>query len=129
MGQALLVNVDLATGAEILRIVEKAGVKVNVALWVKLEEYSDWRLLMSSRHFEASGPGKASGLVFDAQVAADFPVEETPAILILPMADPTVRALRRYFRRLSGRAVEGTRVGGQQFGNRWVEDGYVYRVS
>jgi len=25
--------------------------------------------------------------------------------------------------------VEGERIGGQQFGNRWVEDGYVYRVS
>jgi len=127
MGQALLVNIDLDTGAEILRIVEKAGVKVNVALWVKLEEYSDWRLLMSSRQFNAAGPGNASSLVFDALVAADFPVEKTPAILILPMTDPTVRALRRYFRQ--NKDVEGTRIGGQQFGNRWVEDGYVYRVK
>jgi len=55
MGQALLVNIDLDMGAEILRIVDKAGVKVNVALWVNLEEYSDWRLLMSSRQFDAVG--------------------------------------------------------------------------
>jgi hypothetical protein len=129
MGQALLVNIDLATGAEILRIIEKAGVKVNVALWVKLEEYSDWRLLVSSRQLDAAGPGKASGLVFDALVAADFPVEKTPTILILPMADSTVRALRRYFQNVKGTTTEGRRIGGQQFGNRWVEDGYVYRVS
>jgi len=25
--------------------------------------------------------------------------------------------------------VAGMRIGGQQLGNRWVEDGYVYRVS
>jgi hypothetical protein len=31
MGQALLVNIDLDAGAEILRIIEKAGVKVDVA--------------------------------------------------------------------------------------------------
>ncbi|MGA3044844.1 MAG: hypothetical protein ABSF54_29045 [Bryobacteraceae bacterium] len=129
MVQALLVNVDLDTGAEILRIVEKAGVKVNVALWVNLEEYSDWRLLMSSRQFDAAGSGKASSLVFDALVAADFPVEKTPAILILPTTDSTVRALRRYFGKVKGLTVEGRRIGGQQFGNRWVEDGYVYRVS
>jgi hypothetical protein len=93
----------------------------------KLEEYGDWRLLMSSRQLDAGGPGKASGLVFDALMPPDFPVEKTPTILILPMTDPTVRALRRYFRQ--NKDVEGMRIGGQQFGNRWVEDGYVYRVS
>jgi len=124
-----LVNIDLAAGAEILRIVEEAGVKVSVALWVKLEEYNSWRLLISSRRFDAAGPGKASSLVFDALVAADFPVEKTPAILILPTTDPTVRGLRRYFGKVKGLTVEGRRIGGQRFGNRWVEDGYVYRVS
>jgi len=127
MGQALLVNVDLDAGAEILRILDKAGVKVNVTLWVNLEEYSDWRLLMSSRQFDAVGRHKAAGLVFDALDAAGFPVEKTMSILILPMTDPTVRALRRIFGK--AKSVAGMRIGGQQFGNRWVEDGYVYRVS
>jgi hypothetical protein len=120
MGQALLVNVDLDTGAEIVRIVDEAGIRVSVAAWIVLDEYGDWRFLMSSRH-------KASGLVFDALDAAAFPVRKTPTILILPMTDPTVRALRRYFRQ--NKDVEGERIGGQRFGNRWVEDGYVYRVS
>jgi hypothetical protein len=127
MGQALLVNIDLDAGAEILRIVDKAGVNVSVALWVNLDEYSDWRLLMSSRQFDVAGPHKASGLVFDALNAAGFPVEKTPTILILPMADPTVRSLRRIFAK--AKAVEGMRLGGQQIGNRWVEDAYVYRIS
>ena len=127
MGQALLVNVDLDAGAEILRIMDRAGVRVSVAAWIVLDEYGDWRLLLSSRQLDAAGPGKASGLVFDALVAADFPVEKTPTILILPMTDTTVRALRRHFRQREN--VEGARIGGQQFGNRWVEDGYVYRVS
>ena len=61
MGQALLVNVDLDAGAEILRIMDKAGVKVSVAAWVVLEEYGDWRLLLSSRQLDAAGPRKASG--------------------------------------------------------------------
>lgn len=127
MGQALLVNVNLQAGAEILRIMDTAGVKVSVAAWVVFDEYGDWRLLLSSRQLDAAGPGKASGLVFDALVAADFPVERTPTILILPMADSTVRALRRSFGK--ARAVEGMRLGGQQIGKRWVEDAYVYRIS
>ena len=127
MGQALLVNVDLAAGAEILDIMDKAGVKVSVAAWIVFDEYGDWRLLLSSRQLDTAGPGKASGLVFDALVAADFPVEKTPTILILPTTDPTVRTLRRIF----GKAmtVEGMRLGGQMIGKRWVEDAYVYRIS
>jgi hypothetical protein len=127
MGQALLVNVDLDAGAEILRIMDKAGVKVSVAAWIVFDEYGDWRLLLSSRKFDAAGPGKASGLVFDALVAADFPVERTPTILILPTTDSTVRTLRRIFGK--AKTVAGMRLGGQQIGKRWVEDGYVYRVS
>jgi hypothetical protein len=127
MGQALLVNVDLDAGAEILRIMDRAGVKVGVAAWIVLDEYGDWRLLLSSRQLDAAGPGKASGLVFDALVAADFPVERTPTILILPTTDPTVRTLRRIFGK--AKTVEGMRLGGQMIGNRWVEDGYVYRVQ
>jgi hypothetical protein len=127
MGQALLVNVDLDAGAEILRIMDKAGVKVSVAAWIVLDEYGDWRLLLSSRPLDAAGPGKASGLVFDALVAADFPVERTPAILILPTTDPTVRTLRRTLAK--AKTVEGMRLGGQMIGKRWVEDAYVYRIS
>jgi hypothetical protein len=129
MGQALLVNIDLNTGAEVLRILDEAPVKVSVALWVHLEEYSNWRLLLSSRQLDAAGLLAAYGLVNDALDAAGFPFEKTPTILILPTTDTTVRALRRYFRKVKGMTVEGTRIGGQQFGNRWVEDGFVYRVQ
>jgi hypothetical protein len=127
MGQALLVNVDLNAGAEIIRILDNAEVRVSVATWIVFDEYGDWRLLLSSRQLDAAGPGKASGLVFDALVAADFPVEKTPTILILPTTDSTVRALRRIASRV--KTVEGLRLGGQQIGKRWVEDAYAYRIS
>src|SRR5580693_4155126 len=66
MGQALLVNIDLDTGAEIVRIVDEAGIKLSVAAWIVLDEYGDWRFLMSSRQFDAIGRHKASGLVVGA---------------------------------------------------------------
>jgi hypothetical protein len=59
--------------------------------------------------------------------AGGFPMEKKPPVLILPMTDPFVRALRRYFGK--AKSVEGMRLGGQTFGNRWVEHAYVYRVS
>jgi hypothetical protein len=127
MGQALLVSIDLDTGTEILRILDEASLKVNVALWALLEEYTDWRLVFASRRFDAVGTLEAHGIVNDALRATGFPIENKPSILILPMTDPTIRSLRRIFGKT--KTVAGMRIGGQQFGNRWVEDGYVYRVS
>ena len=127
MGQGLLVSVDLDRGASIVRILDEASVKVSVALWALLEEYNDWRLLLASRRFDAAGPLEAHGLVNDALRAAGFPIENKPSILILPMTDSTVRALRRIFGK--SKNVEGMRIGGQTIGDRWVEDGYVYRIS
>ncbi len=127
MDQTLLVSVDLDIAAEILRTLDAAGLKASVALWALLEEYTDWRLILAARRFDAAGPLEAHGIVNDALRTAGFPIEKKPSILILPMADPTVRALRRAFARTKN--VAGMRIGGQQFGNRWVEDGYVYRVQ
>ncbi|MGC9950044.1 MAG: hypothetical protein ABSF64_27070 [Bryobacteraceae bacterium] len=127
MGQALLVSIDLDTGAEILRILDEANLKASVALWARLEEYNNWRLVLASRRFDAAGPLEAHGIVNDALRVAGFPIENKPSVLILPMSDPTVRALRRIFGK--ARNVAGMRLGGQQSGNRWVEDAYVYRIS
>ena len=127
MGNALLVRIDLDQGAQILRILDEAGLKVLVALWVHLEEYTDWRLLLCSKRFDNAGPLEGYGILNAALDAAGFPMEKKPPVLILPMTDPLVRALRRYFGK--ARSVEGMRLGGQTIGNRRVEDAYVYRVS
>lgn len=127
MGQALLVGIDLERGSEILRILDQAGIRVSVALWAVLEEYNDWRLLLASRRLDANRLLESYGLVNDALRAAGFPMEHKPSIVILAMTDPTVRELRRIFGKATN--AEGMRLGGQQIGNRWVEDAYVYRIS
>ena len=53
-------------------------------------------------------------------------LEETPALLILKMTDPFIRALRRLFSKT--KSVEGMRLDGQLIGDRFVEDALVYRV-
>lgn len=127
MDKALLVNMELERGSEILRILDEAGLKVRVALWVVLEEHGDWRLLLCARRFDEVGLRGGIELVNRALSAASFPIEDKPSILILPMSDPSVRDLRRIFGK--AKTVEGMRIGGQQIGNRWVEDGYAYCIS
>jgi hypothetical protein len=60
-------------------------------------------------------------------IAAGLRPEETPPIVILPMADPFIRGLRRTFGKT--KSVEGMRLGVQTIGDRFVEDSVVYRIS
>jgi hypothetical protein len=47
--------------------------------------------------------------------------------MILEMKDPFIRALRRIFGK--AKSVEGMRLGLQTIGDRFVEDGIVYRIK
>jgi hypothetical protein len=42
------------------------------------------------------------------------------------MKDPFIRELRRIFGKT--KSVEGMRLGGQLFGDRFIEDGIAYRI-
>jgi len=127
MDKAALVNVDIERGTEIVDALEGANIRVNVALWAHLAEYEDWRLVLSARRFDAMDLRDAYGLLHDALARAGFTVRKTPSILILSMSDPSIRELRRIFGKT--KSVEGMRLGGQMFGDRFIEDAYVYRIS
>jgi hypothetical protein len=43
------------------------------------------------------------------------------------MKDPFIQSLRQLFAK--SKFVEGMRLGGQMIGNRFVLDGYVYRIQ
>lgn len=127
MDKAALVNIDVERGSEILRALDSAKVKIKVFTWLHLSEYEDWRLVLASPDFDAAGPRESYGLVHKALDNVGFPAELTPALLILPMSDPSIRALRRVFGKAKN--VLGMRLGHQMIGDRFVEDGYAYRIS
>jgi len=126
MDQAALVNLDIERGSELLEALDRARLKVAVALWVYLPEYEDWRLVVSARRFDSLDPREAYRLLNDSLAAAGFTPAKTPPVMILPMADPFIRKLRQLAKTKS---VEGMRLGGQLIGDRFVEEAYVYRVS
>jgi hypothetical protein len=127
MDKTALVSVEIEKGSKMLQILDDAGVRVNVALWVVLADYDDWRLVLSSRKFDAAGPTGAYGLLHDSLDAVDFALEDTPPVLILSANDPFIRALRKIFGK--AKSVEGMRLGGRTIGNRFLDDAYVYRIS
>jgi len=129
MHKSALVSVDLETGSEILEILDRANVKIGVALWAVFPDYYDPRLVVSARRFDSLGTRKAYGLANESLDAAESPPRrrKTPIIMILPMTDPFIRGLRRIFAK--AKDVEGMRLGGQMIGDRFLEDAYVYRIS
>lgn len=127
MDKAAMVSVDVDMGAELVEKLEQAKVKVSVALWAYLSEYSDWRMILSSRQFDSLDLRDALGSVHDSLDAAGITPQRAPLVMILPMNDPFIRDLRRHFGK--AKSVEGMRLGGQMFGDRFIEDAYVYRIS
>jgi len=127
MDKAALVGFEVEKGSKILHILDEAGVAVKVALWAYLDEYEEWRLVLSSRRFDDGSLQDAYGLLHKALTAAGFPLELTPTIVILRTSDPFIKALRKLFVR--AKSVEGMRLGGQMIGNRYLDDAYAYRIS
>ncbi len=127
MDKETMVSIDISRGSEILDILDRTKIKVNVALWMFLSEYEDWRFVVSARQFDLPDPRDAYRLFHDSLIAAGVSHPKVPAVLILPTNDPFIRDLRRIFGK--AKSVEGTRLGGQMIGGRFVEDAYIYRIS
>jgi hypothetical protein len=125
MDQATLVGPDLSAGREIISVLDAAEIKQITALFVSFPEYSDWRLVLSSPSLDQNHLLKAGRKVHGILHGKfDFPL---PPIMILPTKDPFVRELRKTFGK--AKSVEGMRLGGQTFGNRYIENAYVYRIQ
>lgn len=127
MGKAEMVSLDIDRGAALLDALDRAKLKVGVAFWTHLAEYDDWRLVVSARQFDSLDLRDAYGLLNDSLATAGFTPRTTPPIMILPIADPFVRELRRLFGKT--KSIEGMRLGGQMIADRFVQDAYVYRIS
>ena len=59
MAKEAMVSIDISRAAEIVETLERANVKVNVALWMFLSEYEDWRFVVAARQFDSADPREA----------------------------------------------------------------------
>ena len=125
MAEATLVNPDVSEGQMILDSLDRADIKVAVALFMMTPGYEDWQLVLSSSSFDQVDTLKAYQSV--AKALGDRFSIRLPPIMILPTRDPFVRELRKIFGKTAD--VTGMRLGGQKIGNRFVEDAYVYRIK
>ena len=127
MDRATLVAFDVKLGEGVIAALERVGYKPNVALWAVLEEYGDARLVIASRKLDQKSLLKANGEVLDALRREQLDFHRLPTILVLRMTDKFIQALRSTFGK--AKDVRGMRLGNQMIGDRYLEEGYVYRIE
>jgi hypothetical protein len=126
MAPAALVNFDIENGEKVIAALEKAGKAPNVALWAKLPDYENWRLILASDSFDQNSQFSGYSEIIEAMEKAGIPIHRQPTILMRPMSNPMIKALRRVFG--VARDTYGMRLGGQTFGDKYLEDAFVYRI-
>ena len=129
MDKAILVDVDITAGKQVLDILDKAGFKVIVAFWLYTSEFEAWRLYIASPVVDAEGITKAYVRLLSALRSSDDPdLASRVTITMLSPKDKLIRAFRRTFARTT--QVDGARLGSQVISDGvFVEQAYLYRVA
>ncbi len=127
MAKAALVDIDLKKAGKAVSALEKSGLPVAAALWVRFPEYEDWRLVLASKRLDPLNPSDAYLRVNRTLGQAGLTVWDTPSIFIMRTSDPFIRALRKVFGKAA--SVEGMRLGGQTWGDRYIDDAYALKIA
>jgi hypothetical protein len=126
MDQATLVSFDIENGENVIKALEDDGRAPDVALWAKIPDYEDWRLVIASDHLNQNSELSGYSEINAAMKKAGIPMHRRPTISMRPMDNPFIQDLRRAF--ASAADTYGMRLGGQIFGGKYLEDGFVYRI-
>lgn len=127
MDKTTLVAVDFQKSEKIVHALEGKGIRVATAIWAHFPEYDDWRFVIASKDLDQLGLSDAYLKVNKALTAAGLSVRETPSIIILKTSSPFIRALRKVFG--GAEDITGMRLGGQVWGDRFLEDAYAYKIA
>ena len=126
MGTPTLVSFDIENGERVVDALDKAGKPPNVAIWAKLPDYEDWRLVIASDRLDQSSEFSGYSEINEAIRKAGIPFHRKPTIFLRPMDNPMIQALRNAYASMSDNY--GMRLGSQMFGDKYLEDAVVYRI-
>ena len=126
MDTATLVNFDIEQGQKVIDALDQDGKSPNVALWAKLPEYEDWRLVLASDQLDQSSALVGYTQINETLKRLGIPLQRRVPLFLRPVQRPFIKALRLAFS--SAKDTYGMRLGGQTFGDQYLEDAFVYRI-
>ena len=119
MDTAALVSFDIENGKEVVEALDRDGKTPNVALWAKLPQYENWRLVIASDRLDQSSSRSGYSEINEALKKAEIPIQREPSILLRSMDKPFIKSLREIFSKAAD--TYGMRLGGQVFGDQYIE--------
>ena len=126
MDKTALVSFDIENGQRVIDALERAGIAPSVALWAVLPEYEDWRLVIASKYLNPLSISDGYGKINSAMQQAGMSFSNQPTIALRDINEPFIQALQNTF--AQSLDTYGMRLGGQKFGNQYIEDAFVYRI-
>jgi hypothetical protein len=126
MDKVALVNFYIETGEKVIQALDSDGKEPKVALWAKLPEYEDWRLVIASDRIVQTGSLYPYAQINEAMEKAGISISKRPKVFLRPMDRPFIKSLRSVFSKTAD--TYGMRLGGQTFGDQYIEDAFVYRI-
>lgn len=118
----------ISAGAELTRLLDKAGFPVSASLWLYLSESNAWQFVIATPGIRDNGPKKAYEDIYS--VHAKIPDIESKIpyryITVVDAAsDPLISLLRPLFH---PRATQ-TRFTHMVINGVLIEDAYIYRIT
>ena len=126
MDTTALVSFDIDNGKRVIDAMEKSGFAPDVALWAVLPQYEDWRLVVASNSLAHCSRLDAYAHINQAIREAGIPFLSAPVVFLREMTDPFIVELRSLYSSVGD--TYGIRLGGQKFGDQYIEDAFVYRI-
>jgi hypothetical protein len=123
---ATMVSFDIESGQKVIDALDADGKNPSVALWAKIPDYEDWRLVIASDRLDQASQFLGYTQINEALEKARIPIHRQPTISLRSMDKPFIQALRSVFS--SAKDTYGMRLGGQVFGDKYLEDAFVYRI-
>jgi len=91
MDTATLVNFDIENGKEVIDALDRDGKTPNVALWAKIPDYEDWRLVIASGQLDQTSSLSGYTEINESLKRAGFPFRRKPTISLRPWTSPSFR--------------------------------------
>ena len=128
MVTAALTDEMIQSGRSLIEELDKAGLSVDVAMWMLFPEISAWKLMISSPGFITKGPKAAYDVVQKALSKIGHPQLKLDDIVIAKAEVPLLKLMRMAVR-TGDQSLASIRFTNNVINGQLIPDALIYRLS
>jgi hypothetical protein len=119
----------IQAGADLMRRLDEAHLRVSALLWLYIPDANLWRLVIASPAVRDDGPKKVYQKIQSvlSKIADDESTISLQDISVVEPDDPLISLLRASLKTEAG--ISGIRCSRNAIDGHFIEDAYIYRVT